>query len=452
MGRNIKLEKLITILLYLLIFSTPLSLDVLLNGGSLGLTIISEPLCLLIAVFVFISYIKNIKDIHFNYLDSIVIFHLSALLLASLFSWNSIISFKYTVIISCYIFSTYFGFKLLPKKKIVVERLSYSYLTGHFILAIYCFFNFIKHGIFYETSYIVAQPFIMQGHSNLSILLEAPTILATVLLLKKNLNKKIKACLLVAVFVFIAVISFSCSRTSYITLFITFVVLFFFSLSGDTKRKLLLYVGGPFLLILGIWKANDLIHYYQYKDDPSSYYNSESLNYDSNDIRTYKQTNMWDEMLEISNTENRAGKSSAERLYRWIKGWELWQESPITGIGPGTFADRYLEVYKNTSNEYEKKLAERKMNIHNLYLSWLFEGGILVFITGLGIVFFIIQTGVSLIQVNAPSIEKALAVSFIPFLIHSLVQDYWNEPRIAIPFWLGVAILNYFSCLEKNSS
>ena len=337
-------------------------------------------------------------------------------------------------------------------KESLIEKLTYAYLIGHFLLAAYCFYNFIKLGIFYETSYIVAQPFVEQGHSNLSIMLEAPAIISTVLLLNKDLNKRTKTLLLIAVFTFIAIISFSCSRTSYITLFLSFAVLFFFSLTGDTKRKLLIYVGGPFILMLGIWKANDLFHYYQYKDDPTSYYNSESLNYDSNDIRTYKQTNMWDEMWDISETENRAGKSSAERVYRWVKGWQLWEEQPMTGIGPGTFADRYLEVYKNSSNEYERFLAERKMNIHNLYLSWLFEGGIFVFITGIAIIMFIANTGFQFTINNAPSIYKALTVSLLPFVIHSLVQDYWNEPRVAISFWFGLAVINYYATKKNTPS
>ncbi len=454
MSATMKFEKLISNLIYLLVFSSPLSIDVLLNGNSLGLTVLSEPLCLVTSSVVLLLGLYKIKEkeIQLNYLDVVVLMHLTALVVTSLFSWNTFISLKYTFIISSYIFSTYFGFKLLSNKEKVIERLTYSYLIGHFVLATYCFYNFIKLGIFYETSYIVAQPFVMQGHSNLSILLEAPTILASVLLLNKKLSKTIKALLLINVFIFIAVISFSCSRTSYITLFLSFVALFFFSLTGDTKRKLLIYAGGPFILMLGIWKANDLIHYYQYKDDPTSYYNSESLNYDSNDIRTYKQTNMWDEMWEISETENRAGKSSAERIYRWVKGWQLWEVHPMTGIGPGTFADRYLEVYKNSSNEYERFLAERKMNIHNLYLSWLFEGGVIVFITGVGLILFIIQTGLLLIKNDAPSIHKALAVSFIPFIIHSLVQDYWTEPRVAVSFWIGLAVLNYFSSNEVKSN
>ncbi len=452
MQTAVKFEKIIEVLLIVLLFSVPLSIDSHLYGDSLGITLVTEPLCLVLSFFIFFSYLSVIRSIKLNYLDVIILLHLVAMLMSSFFSWNFVISFKFSVIISSYVFSTYFGFKLITDKDSLIEKLTYSFLIGHFLLAAYCFYNFIKLGIFYETSYIVAQPFVEQGHSNLSIMLEAPAIISTVLLLKKDLNKRTKALLLVAVFTFIAVISFSCSRTSYITLFLSFAVLFFFSLTGDTKRKLLIYVGGPFILMLGIWKANDLFHYYQYKDDPTSYYNSESLNYDSNDIRTYKQTNMWDEMWDISETENRAGKSSAERVYRWVKGWQLWEEQPMTGIGPGTFADRYLEVYKNSTNEYERFLAERKMNIHNLYLSWLFEGGVFVFITGIGIILFIANTGFRFTIKNAPSIYKALTVSLLPFIIHSLVQDYWNEPRVAISFWFGLAVLNYFAAKKNTPS
>lgn len=452
MHKTVKFEKIIEVLLVVLLFSVPFAIDSHLNGDTFGITLISEPLCVILSFFIFFSYLFEIKNIKFNYLDVVLLLHLTAMLLSSFFSWNSLISFKFSVIISTYIFSTYFGFKLISNKDVLIEKLTYTYLIGHFLLAAYCFYNFIRLGIFYETSYIVAQPFVEQGHSNLSIMLEPPTIIATVLLLNKDLSKRIKALLLVAVFTFIAIISFSCSRTSYITLSVSFAVLFFFSLTGDTKRKLLLYAGGPFILMLGIWKANDLIHYYQYKDDPTSYYNNESMNYDSNDISTYKQTNMWDEMWDISNTENRAGKSSAERIYRWVKGWQLWEEQPMTGIGPGTFADRYLEVYKNSTNEYERFLAERKMNIHNLYLSWLFEGGIFVFITGIAIIFFIARTGIRFTINNAQSIHKALTISFLPFIIHGLVQDYWNEPRVIIPFWFGLAVLNYLATKKNTPS
>lgn len=435
---NNRISFLTDYLLIALVFAVPFSLNINLAADKWGITLITEPLCALIAGLIGLQLLQNYKNITFTKLDVALAFYFGSVLVSSFFSWSLSISLKHTIITSIHFIASYFTFKLSYNKAWLLEKLTISYLVGHGLLATYCLFMVSQLGIFYEKSYEIAQPFVNQGHSNLSIMLEAPALLSLALLIKTKRSKTEQQLLALGLLVFILTIAFSCSRTSYLSLSFSMVAMTAFLFELQQLKKVIFYVLVPLAVVIVAWKINNTIHEYRLEHRAPT-------NYNSKDISTYKKTDMLDELSNITNTDNRAGKSSNERLVRWKKGIELWQQNILTGIGPGTFADRYQFITKEEKDPFGKELANRKMNIHNIYLSWLVEGGLLVTIAGFYLFFLLTKKGISLLKSSSIfAIQKSILFCFIPLLIHGTVQDYSNEPRISIIFWIGIAVLGFY--------
>lgn len=64
-------------------------------------------------------------------------------------------------------------------------------------------------------------------------------------------------------------------------------------------------------------------------------------------------------------------------MSRWRFGLILYRQAPVVGIGPGTFPDRYLDFVRSAPTHEDYYTTFRRMNAHNLYISWLIEAGAL---------------------------------------------------------------------------
>lgn len=255
------IPSLLSKLLVLLIFCTPLSINMRFQNDTWGLTAVTEPLAIIICLLVGAYILTNLKKINLNNGDKLVLCFITSILLSSFFSWSILISMKFWIIITIHFGASYLAYKFCDKSTPILPFLTKAFIGGHLLLALFSFINALRFGIFYETSYIISQPFVVQGHSNLSILLEAPALLCLLLLLGTHRLKNEKISLLACLTIFISVIIFSCSRTSYITFSMATISLIIFLLINKTLNiKTLLFLLIPLIVSASIWKINDVIH------------------------------------------------------------------------------------------------------------------------------------------------------------------------------------------------
>ncbi|MCP4522350.1 MAG: O-antigen ligase family protein [Cytophagales bacterium] len=416
----------------------PLSIETNL-GGILPAQIVFliEPIACISCGLLIVLSIISWKSIHWNTLDKLVALYVFATLLSTLFSQNTITSAKYSVTIIWYISVGYVLPKwLLTSRKKAIKIGTKSYLIGICLLAIYVLVQLFRFGIFFESSYIISNPFIPQGHSNLSIVLEPALILSFILCLFYPQRQKLFASLFV---ILLAIIMYSCSRASYLSLGILTATSLIF-LNKRHKIYFLKLGVFSFALGLGLWYAHDYVHYLRYKDADGSFFKDKSLYYDSNNPKTYKHTSMFNEIGAMD--KYKKDRSNNERVERWKAGLSFWKENIWTGIGVGTYPDKYLEVIQQQKNKGElNELQLRRMNMHNLYLSWLVEGGLLLALAGLSIITYLIWQNIRYIRSKKYSLFKiALGLYTLSFLFHGVGQDFSQEPRVIILFWILLAI------------
>lgn len=407
----------------------PLSIETNLGFLPAQLIFLIEPLAIISCCLLIILSILNFKNIKLSLLDKLVILYVIANLLSTLFSENQTISLKYNITIIWYILIGYTLPQWLYFKKHIIQKSTFAFIIGTSLLVIFVIFQITQFGIFFESSYKISNPFIPQGHTNLSVVIEPALI--CLLLLSIFTKKKIFQ---MGFVIFLGIIMYSCSRASYISLGLMFFVgLFLFKKAHRLEFIKIGIIG--FSICLSFWYLNDYIHFLKYNDQhkKTEFYNSE-------DISTYKQTSMIQELGKMD--EYKKDESNNERVERWKAGISFWQSNIFTGIGIGTYPDKYLKFIR-TTHEKLNKLQARRMNIHNLYLSWLVEGGILLFLSGVSILLFLVLKMKTYIFSKKYSVIKiGICLFFISFLFHGLGQDFSQDPRIIIPFWLVVSLFS----------
>ncbi len=421
----------------------PLSLETDMGFLPANIMFVVEPLAAILCVFIAFLSIIYLRKLQFSTLDKLVIAYVGLTFLSALFSESPVTSFKYSITILWYVCIGYILPQWILNKKQLLFQGFKIYLIGISLLVVFVIFQLYQYGIFFESSYLISYPFIPEGHTNLSIVLEPALI--TVLFLWLHTNQRRFAG---AFIICLGLIMYSCSRASYISLsllFITSLIL----LQKQHRLQVLKISFLGFILSLGIWYMNDYIHYVKYKDAHGSFFKDKSLHYNSKDPRTYKHTSMFNELGEMD--EYKKNKSNNERVERWKAGLSFMRNNIFTGIGVGTYPDRYLEYIKDKKkNEELNELQLRRMNIHNLYLSWLVEGGILLFLAGICIIFYVLWKNLEYIRSKKYSMLKiALSLFFLSFLFHGLGQDFSQNPRVIIPFWIIIS-LYYSRNLNEN--
>nr|MBS0038191.1 O-antigen ligase family protein [Saprospiraceae bacterium] len=136
--------------------------------------------------------------------------------------------------------------------------------------------------------------------------------------------------------------------------------------------------------------------------------------------------------------------STMERFYRWIAGYYMVVEKPVTGFGPNTFYESYKPF---TVRSYETYVSDNpeKSGIHNYYLMLMIEQGIIGFT-----IFFALVT-VFLLRVEklyqrmeegpGKNLLVAIAASTIVILLLQLMNDLIEVDKIGPFFWLWLALL-----------
>lgn len=136
--------------------------------------------------------------------------------------------------------------------------------------------------------------------------------------------------------------------------------------------------------------------------------------------------------------------SSAERVYRWVAAFHMFQERPFTGYGPGNFYPYYKEHTVLSFRTYVSDNPERS-TVHNYYLLMLVEQGIIGFILFMLLVFMILFTGENIYHATKDPREKqyvmALLLSAVIVFIHILVSDLIEVDKIGVLFFIALALL-----------
>ncbi len=435
-------------LFYVALASLPLSVNWFSDRWRFGVMMASEPLMALMVGLLVLGllagWVARPRTLHL--LDKLLGLHFGALALATAFSSDLRVSVKYFVTLVLFASFGYGVPRVLRLARTEWLRAVAALALGTAVLAAYVLVRHAQVGISYSVSYFIAQPFLAHGHTNLTVLLEPLVLVLNLMLLYYPWAQSQRSRLWITVLltVVLMVVAFSYSRASYLSLLAQALLLLAFSGWKAGTRLLLPWAVAGCLVLVG-WQAAALLH-----PDPLTQAQVSAQAEAKEQAEAEAQAtvpnnpNLLHELGSVSDFSS-TNESNAERKNRWVVCLKLYRQHPVLGIGPGTFPDRYLDFVRSSPDYGRYFTTFRRMNAHNLYLSWLAESGTLGFLSGLLLLGYLVVGQLRwVLRARQSPVQVGFTVYFLFFVMHSFVQDFWQEPRVIVVFWFVAGLQQYY--------
>ena len=147
----------------------------------------------------------------------------------------------------------------------------------------------------------------------------------------------------------------------------------------------------------------------------------------------------------ISATAKGQDVSTMERVYRWVAAYQMIEDKPILGFGPGTFYFFYKNYTVSSFATYVSDNPE-KSGVHCYYLMTAVEQGIIGLLIFLLLCFYVILKGEELYHRSGlTAYEKnmimAANLGFICIAAINIVNDMVETDKVGSFFFAYMAIL-----------
>ncbi len=148
-----------------------------------------------------------------------------------------------------------------------------------------------------------------------------------------------------------------------------------------------------------------------------------------------------DQVKSISNISTDA--SNVERLNRWASAMRLWKESPVVGVGPGTYQFLYGSYQKSYQLSTISTNAGNLGNAHSEYIGPMTEQGLpgVLLVAALFLTTF--ATGVRVYRTaKDPAVGRmalAFTLSLLTYYVHGVFNNFLDTDKLSVPFWAFTA-------------
>ena len=424
--------------LLLIVFFVPVSIPLsrLAEGLSIDMYLPTEPLLAGLLLLYLLKYLMgdriDLKVLR-HPVTLAVYFHLAWLFITSMTSTDPLVSFKMLASRIWFIV----GFYLLATQLFRSEKRMHTYVwlfTAAFTgVIIYALINHMQYGLDNQVmAHRVANPFYKDHTSygaTLGFLL--PVLVALFLLIKReNINSRFLMGLLILLFIFATVVSYT--RATWISILASLV--FWIILKLKIRFEIVL-AGAVMLVGLFLSIRSELV-----------------MKLEQNRVESSGELS--EHVQSISNITT--DQSNLERLNRWSCALRMWKDKPVFGFGPGTYQFEYGRYQRS----YEKTRISTDFgtmgNAHSEYLGPLAEAGIFGLLSILLIIGTTFYTGIRVyICSEKRSIRifsLAVLVGLVSYYLHGLMNNFLDTDKISVLFWGYTAMLVAMDIYHREDS
>ena len=412
-------------LFYLFFFLLPFSMELQLPSG-LGTDLPSEPIMVFLFAICILFFIRSTKNISrwilIHPVSLIIIIHLGWILFTAFFSANFIVSIKFFLAKTWYVFPFYFLPLILFKSEKEIRKIFIFLSIGLFIAVTYVFIRHSLNGFAFHQINEAVKP-IFRNHVNYSVMLVAFIPYMWYLVKSSTLKNKI---FLYSLFLFLLVaIYFTYTRAAQLSIVLSLAIYWVI------RWRLLKYALA--LSLVGIIGLSTYLSY-----------NNKYLEFAPNYERAIAH-DKFDNLLEA--TYKMEDISTVERFYRWVAGFYMVKEKPFTGYGPSTF---YSQYSAHTVTSYKTYVSDNpeKSGIHNNYLMVAAEQGLPGLAIMLLLAFLPLIYAEKAYHLLKKSSEKLLvmaaAICFALIDIIILINDLLEADKVGPFYFLSAAIIVFF--------
>jgi putative inorganic carbon (hco3(-)) transporter len=417
---------------YLILFITPLSVNIEEYTDSFGLFIPTEPLLFGMLILLFFQGIKgNVfpKYIWKNPIIWTAIFYLLWILFTTITSELPIVSVKFLLVRLWFFVPVLFYGTIIFKDRNVIHKFLWLFSTGMIITMLYTLFMHASYRFGEQEGHWVMWPF-FKDHTIYGALVALVLPLIVALYFSKKHTPLIQATLIFFITVNLFALYFSYTRAAWLSVVVAIIV--WGLIYMRIKFSFLLLVSfGLGLLIFFSWDTiqRDL----------------------SKNKQDHTTENFGERLQSASNVSTDA--SNLERINRWTCAIDMFKERPIFGFGPGTYAFEYARFQRPENRTIISTNFGDGGNAHSEYLGALAEMGILGLLSVLLLVGAIFYKGITLYN-KWPNEDKefkiiilAMNLSLVTYFVHGFLNNYLDTDKAAVPIW---AICACFIALEHQ--
>jgi O-antigen ligase len=407
----------------LLLFVIPFSFEFQFTS-SLGTDIPDEAMMLFVAGLFIAYWIYTPNAINRWILQHPILLLLFSsfgwIIIAVLFSTESLVSLKYLLAKSWYIGAFVLAPIIIFKEKKFIRTAAITIAGSIFIVAVIALVRHYEFGFRFANINDVVYPF-FRNHVNYSAMLVC--IIPILIAFFSSLNKR-KNRLLIgsAIIIVLVAIAFSYARGAWLALLVGGIAYWLL------KKRLLFYtyITAIVVVLASVFWLKENDRYLRYSNDfKTTIFHK---NFAEHIVATYKLKDV----------------STAERFYRWIAGVRMIKDNWLTGYGPNTFYDNYKGYAVLTFKTWVSDNKDRS-TVHNYFLLLAIEQGIpglLFFVFLLGCMLYYAQHlyhRVNDIFYKTTAITTGVMITMI--IVVNFLSDLIETDKIGSLFFLCIATL-----------
>ena len=410
--------------MYLIAFTTPLSIIISSKNIHLGLSLPSEALMIALTMIFFarILYDLRINRAFLKHPISIAIMvYLGWMLITCLTSVRPIISFKFFASKLWFITSCYWFFMQMVEDDLKnAVRYFNCYAVGLTIIVCITTYLHALSGFDEHYAHYVMSPFYNDHTAYGAALAFMIPITAGFFFLSDNkLPQKIFYVVVTLILLMAFYLSFS--RAAWISLVMAVGVLIILKL----RIKLSWILGGGLVLGLLLFLYADDILYKMSRNSQDS------------------SGNFVEHIQSMSNISTDA--SNMERINRWTAAFGMIQEKPVFGWGPGTYQFEYAPFQKG----YYRTIISTDFgdggNAHSEYIGPCAESGIPGMLTVFAIVFAFLVVGIKT-YINTEDktlklLSLCMVISLISYYTHGVFNNFLDTDKLSAIVWAAMAVI-----------
>ncbi len=401
----------------------PFSIEISFAEG-LGSDLPAEPFMIglsLIGLFLFANKFAVIDARYIRHpITVLLILHLVWIALATFFSEDFVVSFKYLLAKIWYIIPFYFLAIYLLREVTTVRNLIKGLLISLSVAIAFVMISHAGDSFSFDKINQAVSP-LFRNHVNYACILTLfiPYLWYLYITSKAKSNKLIYTGFIL---VFLAAIYLSYTRAAYVAIAIA-IGAYFIVRWRLTKVIILTFT---IITIAGISYMTIDNNYLEFKPE-----------YEKAITHT-----KFDNLLEA--TTKLEDISTVERFYRWVAGGHMVADKPLFGFGPATFYFFYQSYTVTGFQTYVSDNTE-KSGIHNYYLMTAVEQGIIGCLIFICFCFIVITKGDEIyhaeIDENKKSLVMAALLSFIIICAILIINDMVEAAKVGPFFFLAPAII-----------
>lgn len=403
-----------------LAFLTPLSVNIEEFTQSFGLFLPTEPLLfgmmlLLVAMEIQSPFLK--KEIWRNPIIHAVLFYILIIIITAITSSHQLVSFKFLLarlwfIVPILIFGTHF----FQKEKNRMQFL-WLFIIATCIAIVYSLIHHSFYGFGEKEGHWVMWP-LFKDHTIYGAIVALVLPLVIAIYFAEKHSPLTQAVLILLIIIVLVGLYYSYTRAAWLSIICAAIVC------------LVVYYRINFKILAGIGLVALIVIFFKW----------DQIQMELGRNKYEHTTESFDERLQ-SATNVTTDASNLERINRWSCAIAMFEQRPIFGYGPGTYAFEYAPFQEPENLTIISTNFGDMGNAHSEYLGALAEMGIFGLISLLGIVVAIFFSMITLYN-KLPLTEtknRVLLMGMIAatttYFVHAFLNNFLDTDKAAVPIW-----------------